>query len=212
MNTKSFGFTLIEFLVAVGIFSLIATMGYSGLSQVIKTQKAQTRAQLKIKDIERALLVMARDFYQIVPRSVRNNQGNLIATLVFDDNSNFIEFTKLNSAIPYFSEEEAQFRRSRLTRVGYKLEGSDFYREHYNTLDRTLGTVPSKTLMLKDVLDFSVRFLNADRTWSKFWLTSKTDLEQLPVAIEIKLTIHGGNEYTHLFPVLEPPTAPKTSS
>ncbi len=200
---ESRGFTLIELLVAMVLFSWLAVMGYSGLSNIIKQQTVQQELQQRKEDLERSLLVMARDFYQIVPRTVRNNEGEVTAALAFDDNNNFIEFTRINSSIPFFSEEDALFRQSRFSRIGYKLEGRKLYREHYYALDRSFAAVPSKTLMLDQVDSFDIRFLKSDNTWSKFWsITEKKDA--LPLAIEVKIKLEGGNEYTHLFPVIEP--------
>ena len=198
------GFTLIELLIAMSLFSLLATMGYTGLSNIISFQTAQEQSKQRKEDVEQALLIMSRDFYTIYPRAIRNNEGRFEAALTFDDNSSIIEFTRIGSITPYFSEDSALFRRSRFLRVGYQLEGDEFYRLYYPTLDRTLGTEAIKTLLLKGVADFEVQFL-VQGSLKKFWSASIRNIRELPEGVEVKLTLKDDTEYVHFFPVVQPP-------
>ncbi len=199
------GFTLVELLVAIGLFSILAAMGYGGLSNIIQFQKVQQEAQVQKEDIERALLVMARDFYQIVPRRVRDNTGKAEAALTFDSDNQHIEFSRVGSAIPYFADDDALFRRSRFSRVGYLLEGEIIYRLTYTALDRALSAVPRRTPMLRDVDEFKIRFLSDNQAWSSSWGAKTTDVTQLPRAIEVTVILTNTTEYTHLFPIIESP-------
>jgi general secretion pathway protein J len=60
------GFTLLELLVALSIFGLVATMSYSGL-QAVMTQQSQTEiAADRLSELQKLYLIMQRDIEQVM--------------------------------------------------------------------------------------------------------------------------------------------------
>jgi general secretion pathway protein J len=188
--------TLIEILIAMILFSVIATMGYGGLSNIIDLQREQKRIQREQEDIQRVLLIISRDFYQIVPRPVRNNTGAVIASVHFDSNNNTIEFTRSGNSHPI------TFNRSQFLRVGYTLEDDQLYRLHWHHLDRVLSTIPEKNLLLRDIDSIKFRFMDKTKIWKKTW--SPRNVNEIPNAIEMILTMQNEVEYLHTFPLVQP--------
>ena len=195
LKHKQQAMTLVEILIAMMLFSIIATMGYSGLSNVINLQTQQKRIQNEQEDLQRVLLIMARDFYQIVPRPIRDNNGSVKGSVTFDGNNNIIEFTRSGNSHPI------TFNRSQFLRVGYILEDDELYRLHWYHLDRTLDAVPQKNRLLRKVDSITYRFMDDKKTWGKSW--TKKNAEQVPVAIEMVLAMENGTEYLHTFPLVQ---------
>lgn len=196
MQKSQQAMTLMEILIAMVIFGLLASMGYGGLSNVIDLQKQQNRIQNDQEDLQRVLLIMARDFYQIVPRPIRGNSGAFVASVSFDANSNAIEFTRSGNSHPI------TFNRSQFLRVGYRLEDDTLYRLHWHHLDRVLSAVEQKNPLLRQVQSIQYRFMNEKRSWSKRW--SPKNINRIPAAIAMILTMDNNVQYVHTFPLVQP--------
>ena len=190
-------FTLVELLVAMAIFGILSAMGYGSLSNILSLQSRQQQVQQAQEDLQRALLILARDFYQIVPRPVRDNLGKPENAFRYDSNNNTVEFTKSGNFQPI------KFRQSSLQRIGYSLEGDILYRQHWTALDRPVDATVSKYPILKSVSALNFRFLNAKKEWSKFW--QPQGLTDLPFAIAVEIELTDGSTFLHTFPVLQIP-------
>lgn len=69
------GFTLVELLVAVAIFAVIAALAYGGLDSVIH-QRTRTREVMhRLRTLQLAITIMTDDLSQIEPRPVRDPLG-----------------------------------------------------------------------------------------------------------------------------------------
>ena len=189
------GFTLVEILVAVAIFSILAAMGYEGLSNILSLQSKLKQTQMAQQDLQRALLIMSRDFYQIVPRPVRNNSGEQVSALDYDSNSSIIEFTKSGNVHPINPKQ------SQLQRIGYALEGDTLYRQHWSSLDRPQSATVNRYAIMKGVNDLSFRFMSQTKEWSNFW--EPRTLIDLPLAIEVTVSLEDEQSFLHTFPILQ---------
>lgn len=194
-QSKKSGFTLLEILVALSIFSVIATMGYSGLNKILKLQERQEEIQQAQEDLQRALLIVSRDFYQMVPRPVRDNSGSFINAVSFDSNNNKIQFTRSGNTYPI------TFKQSSLQRIAYNLEDDKLYRTHWSMLDRPLSAFPSKYQLLENVTRMTLRFMSSGGTWSNFW--NPASLTTMPKAIELTLEMKDKQIFLHTFPILK---------
>ena len=74
---KQQGFTLLELLIASIIFAIMAVMAYGGLDNVIRNSESSQQALKRLQQIQQSVSVLNRDFSQIVPRSIRDEFGNL---------------------------------------------------------------------------------------------------------------------------------------
>jgi len=70
------GFTLLELLVALSIFGLLAAMSYSGLQAVLQQQSYTEQAAERLGALQKLYLIMQRDIEQIVARPVRDEFGD----------------------------------------------------------------------------------------------------------------------------------------
>jgi general secretion pathway protein J len=82
INTQQSGFTLIEILVAMAIFALIAVGSVTMLTAVSAQNELSDERMQALQRMQRAMLVIERDFLQMVPRKTRV-EGETSDILVF---------------------------------------------------------------------------------------------------------------------------------
>ena len=127
------GFTLLEVLVAIAIFSFVGVMALSGYTQLQKQSEYQQSRLERVREVQRAVQTIAQDLTQIEPRAIREPIGDqhVPALLAGESGEYKLEFTRsgwLNTAgLP----------RPTLQRVGYRLDQDGLWRDHWRVLDRT---------------------------------------------------------------------------
>lgn len=178
----------------------MSAMAYGGLSQVIANSE-QSRLSLKrLQVIQRTMLMTTRDFSQIIQRDIRDEFGDTKAYLVSEDGpGQLIEFTRSGRRNP------AEQLRSHLVRVAYRYEDEELIRMYWPQLDRVQGMEPYESVLLEDVSNAELRYLDNNGEWHRQWppLTSTTQTNntiQL-LAIEFKLELKDWGEIVRLYKV-----------
>ena len=116
-KTRMRGFTLIEILVALAIFALMAVMLFGGFIAVSNQVDWSRARAARLQQIQTAMLYLARDFSQLQPRPVRSELGDFKeAALSADARSIYLAtLTRGGWSNP------AGIPRSTLQRVAYQL-------------------------------------------------------------------------------------------
>ena len=174
------GFTLIELLVAISIFSIIGLASYQLLQTAIEGKNRITRSTENTLAIARAMDIMTSDFSQLVSRRIRNNYGEWLAPLIFEEGDYLSEFTRTGWINP------SGKKRSTLQRVAYSFdyEEGTLTRLFWEVLDRAEESAPVEEIILRNVeeclivpvLDDSVQFQSDSASY-------------LPIAVEISIFI-----------------------
>ena len=195
------GFTLLELLVAVGVFAILAAIAYSALQTVLAT-RAHTDEQMQhLAELQTAFTIMERDFEQAVVRSVRDEFGNTLPAMVGGIGSDeIVEFTHMGWRNP------TNMPRSFLQRVAYGLKDHTLVRTYWQELDRTQQTVPLESDLLPDVDSVEARFLDNTGQWQDQWPPLSASNQQagatgLPHAVEITVDTKYWGKLTRLFRV-----------
>ena len=195
------GFTLLELLVAVAVFAILSAMAYGGLRNVIDNSQQTEASMQRLQQVQLAMLKISRDFNQLSLRSIRDEYGNRNTYLMTGEGGDiFIEFTRGGRRNP------AEMLRSHLQRVAYKLEENKLSRLHWPQLDRTQEMQPYENVLLEEVENASVRFLDNSNEWHNEWppldatggLGGETGV---PSAIEFTLELQDWGELVRLFAV-----------
>ena len=183
-NKTPAGFTLLELLVALAIFSLIAVMAYGGLETVLKQKTLTEENANSLATLQKTYLLMQRDIEQAVPRTIRDEfgdpQGPLIGTTQF-------QFTRGGWNNP------ANHTRSTLQRVGYALQDRQVNRYAWLMLDRAQDSEPTRQALTDDIESMQVRYLNEAGAWQEQWPPTMTENNpdanpmDFPRAVEITL-------------------------
>lgn len=190
------GFTLVEMLVALSIFAVIAAMGVSLLRSSVDTQDAvQTRLK-GMSGMNRLRAVMANDLAQAVQRSTRGQAGEPVPAFV--GSANGFAFVHAGAASLDGSP------RPNVERVGYALTGGEWRRATQPMLDGT--ALGEGDRLVGDVAGIAVRYRDDKGNWGESWNSEPGD--RLPRAVEVRLSRAGREALTMLFltaPTLPPP-------
>jgi general secretion pathway protein J len=191
------GFTLLELLVALALFALVAAMSFGGLSAMVRTQDG------RLASLQLAIGLIERDLRQATLRPIRDGQGQVRAALV--GQSRAIELTALANASPLV------LTRPSLQRLGYTLDRKRLTRFTYAVLDRAPSSQPQGKALLDDVEEFGLRYLGREQQWLDAWPPPKAGAEErdaLPRAVELRLQVAGYGTVHRVFllpDVLLPP-------
>lgn len=176
------GFTLLEMVVAVAIFAVMASIAYSGLNHTIKTGNQVSESNQRLSELQFALSYFSRDWLQVSSRKVRNQYGDEESNIVIEDNS--ISFTRSGWS------NLLQRKRSNLQRVQYLVLDSKLVRRHWLSLDQGIGEEPFDSVMLHNVKTLEVNFVDAVEKTIDSWPNELIqDGSSPPVALKIGVEI-----------------------
>ena len=198
---KLAGFTLLELLVAVTIFAILSSMAYGGLRNVIDNSQQTELSMQRMQQVQLAMLKISRDFTQLSQRNIRDEYGNSSNYIMAGDGGDvFIEFSRGGRRNP------AQLQRSHLQRVAYKLEENTLSRLHWPHLDRTQEMQAYESVLLEDVENASIRFLDSTNEWHNEWpplsaTGQQGDAAVTLSAIEFTLELQDWGELVRIFQV-----------
>ncbi len=193
------GFTLLELVVAIAVFAVIAAMAYAGLRSILDSRQQVDAALDRLADLQRAVELLSDDLRQIVPRTVRDNQGADEAALrVLHGRASQMLLTRAGHANPL------GLPRSSLQRIAYDLEGQTLVRRAYQTLDHAPGEQPLATPVLEAVTGFEIQLLDRNNVWRYDWPPADAATPQvLPRAVRFSLMLAGQGRLTRIL-VLQP--------
>ena len=196
------GFTLLELLVALAIFALIAIMAYSGLGVVLTTHQQTNQHASQLAHLQKTLLWLERDIEQHVARPIRNQYGDRQVALQGTVAS--LELTRAGWRNP------TQQKRSSLQRVAYQLEDETLQRLYWSVLDRAQDTQIKKMDLLNGIKEIQLRYLDGGLHWHQQWPSANYNVPteepnnlMMLKAIEVTLTVVGWGQITRLFRVPE---------
>ena len=175
------GFTLIELLVAISIFSIIGLASYQLLQTAIEGKNRITRSTENTLAIARAVDIMTSDFSQLVSRRIRNNYGEWLAPLIFEEGDYLVEFTRTGWINP------SGKKRSTLQRVAYSFDYDEgtLTRFFWEVLDRAEESAPVEEIILRNVEECLIVPVLDDS------LQVQSDsASYLPIAVEISIFIN----------------------
>jgi len=194
-------FTLIEVLVALAIFGVLAVLSYGALGQTLNSAELLNDRMDRLQAVQRTMRVLSEDFFQLAPRPVRKELDEFFgAALQTDFQSGYIlELTRGGWRNP------VSVPRSTLQRAAYQLDEDELIRYHWNVLDRTLANEPIAVVLLDDVESIGFRFLQDNGDWTEQWppltMPGPLGMRHRPRAVEIILQLADQGELTRLLEV-----------
>lgn len=195
---RTHGFTLLELMVAIAIFGLLATMAYSGLASVLDARTLTEQQADRLQQLQRTFLTLERDLGQLVSRGVRDGYGDgQPAFASGEDGASLFAFTRGGWRNP------ARLPRSNLQRVRYVLRDKTLWRERWAMLDRAPETPPLAQPLLGRVLSVRLRYLDNEQAWQEQWppleTVGGTGAPVRPRAVEIEVETEDYGSLRRLF-------------
>ena len=200
-SKKVRAFTLIEVLVSLAIFAILATLAYGALSQTLAAADMLNGRMDRLQAIQRTMRLLSEDLQQLSPRPIRDELGDGIGpALDTDFQSGFaLELTHGGWSNPIV------LPRGTLQRSAYRIEEDELIRYHWMVLDRTLANEPVSVTLLDGVDSILFRFLQANGDWTEQWPPSNRPgvlgSRLRPRAVEINLTQDDEGELSLLIEV-----------
>jgi len=188
MRVRQAGFTLIEVLIALAVFGVLATMAQMMLAQTLNNSEMLTERMDRLQSIQRTVGYLSTDFLQAAPRPVRADLGQFEPALRSSFGSDFaLELTR--GGWP----NSAGVPRSTQQRAAYRIEDDELIRYHWNVLDRTVNNLPVATVLLEGIDSLTFRFLQHSGDWTDQWPPvssgAASNTSNLPRAVEITLVL-----------------------
>ncbi len=198
---KNTGFTLIEILVALAVFAIMASLAYGTLNQTLASAEILSARMDRLQAIQRTMRRVGQDFMQLAPRPVRDELGEGFGpALRTDAQTGFaLELTRGGWS------NSIGMPRGTLQRAAYRLEDQELIRYHWNVLDRTLSNQVIGVTLLDDVESVTFQFMLENGDWTEQWppnqRTGPSALRLRPRAVQFVLTLVDEGEITRIIEV-----------
>jgi len=154
-------FTLLEMLISVAIFALMAAMAYGGLSQVIRSSEQIKNSNQTLSELQFSLSIFEKDILQLTARKVRDEYGDEQPALKLSTNK------LLLSRLGWINYIGAQ--RSHIQRVEYLLKDEKLIRRYWLTLDQSVAQEPIESVLMSDVRSLSFKLIDEQANTISSW-------------------------------------------
>lgn len=183
---KDDGFTLVELMVALVIFALIATTSATFLFQTLGSKQQLEDRTEAIGKLRVARTLMKMDLLQLSSRPVRGRYGDSASASFRGGDARFGD--PFLSLVRYGAENpDALLTRSTLVQVSYALVGKSLIRRTSARLDPASNTPVQEKVLLTGVKSASIRFL-INREWTNR-LEPEGAASVFPAAVSLTLDL-----------------------
>ena len=221
VNNNS-GFTLIEVLVAMSIFAILAILTLRGLNTTMEAKTRSQHALDQLAEIEMSYIIIQRDIEQIINRNVTEPGGgiklafmtpidNLTSAgtksgLKEQDGYNRLEFTRTGDDDNAILAQKV----SELLRVAYYHDQDTLVRNVWRQVDAASTTYVDKRRLLSNIEKLDISYIDAYGKVSQTWraVPAKNNLNanqptmMLPrgVIMSINIKNYGNIEWVFVLP------------
>jgi general secretion pathway protein J len=176
------GFTLLEVLIAIAIFSVVSLASFTIFDTVLRGDENSKIRSERQNELQRAFLLMERDFTQIAKRTMRINGEEPGSSFLQTADDSFLADEQAIAFVRNgWTNPGLLLPRSDMQSVAYRLVDETLERLHYNFVDAVVGQEPRIRPLISQVTSLSFEFYDGSK-WQKEW-SGKT----LPQAIAIEI-------------------------
>lgn len=195
---KKSGFTLLEIIIALFIFSIVSMILVSALHNVLNIQSGTEKKAARLAKLQIALLLMSHDIEQTIHRPIINAAG---AQQGFVGSPDTILFTHAGLTNPF-----GQIQRATLQRTRYQFNNKKtLTRTTWPVLDQTHDTSSDTRELLDDVTDLHFEYLDSKGKFQTLWPPLDQQQAILPRAVRVSLTLKNWGNITQLYIIMGQP-------
>lgn len=212
-NKQQLGFTLLEVMVSIAIFAVIALGSWQVLDRVTTSKSRMEQRSAQLRELHRGMWLLARDIRSIVNRPIRNTLGEREDAL-----------TTLIAGYPLLLTRDGWpnplgEQRSSLQRVGYLVKPTEIgtnalMRHYWPVLDQAPESKPHQQILLNNVDYFEVQFIDNSGNTFFHWppnspdfndgnINEKAEDNSIPAGIRIRITVKPFGDIERLFAIRE---------
>ena len=189
------GFSLIEVLVALALFALLAGSGVLVLRQSLDNQQAVKQRLEASAALQRADTLLRSDLGQATRRAVRQPDGGAATAAFSGATDGDAAAWSGRSPLLAFSRggwDNPAHSRPQLLHVQYRLEDSQLVRLSRDRLDGSAQW--QRQLLLDQVSQLQIAYHNGQR-WDRGW---PGGLAELPLAVRLRYQLDGFGVIEHV--------------
>ncbi|HTQ02118.1 MAG TPA: type II secretion system minor pseudopilin GspJ [Casimicrobiaceae bacterium] len=185
------GFTLVEALLALAIFGVIAVLAYRATASLSEGEARLSAEAQHWHTLETLFTRFEADIRQAVPRSARVGAARepaWIGTLY--DGQSAVVFTRAGSEFVLEPGPAGQ-------RMGYRLRGDTLELAYWPAIDHTNAATPVVYPLVSGIAAFKLEYLAQSGAWRDRWPLLGED--DVPRAVRLTLTIADGERIERWF-------------
>lgn len=188
------GFTLIEMLVSLFIFSLISAGTMAAMGSSLNMRERVNAGIDDLTQLQAARAIMRADFERISLRKRRDILGSFEPYVLTTDGDALISFTRLGRENPGGLEP-----RGDAERVEYYFRDNALIRQSWPTANPNVSSEPRETILLDGLSSVSVEFLSEDLVPVTRLAVPATNNQSLEGVIRFTLTDQKQGTTEHVF-------------
>lgn len=194
------GFTLIEILIALVVFAILAGITSSAMYYAFNTKARVNQQADRLNMLQLAVILLERDTTQAISRSIRGNEMHQFSAFI--GQSQYFEFTRLGIENPYSQE-----KRSNMQRIAYVCRDNQLIRRRWPVLDTTNRDRYEDKVILDNLTACRFAYLNQSLQvlpeWRENALQQNQRAEPLPKAVQLNMTLRDWDKMSLLFTIPE---------
>jgi len=191
------GFTLIEMLVALAIFSLLSAGATAAMISSVRSKAVLEEEVALVQDIQLARALMRSDLNNLILRPNRDQFGNKELYLIAGGGDTLLTFTRAGRENPGGLE-----RRGGIQRVAYVFENGDLIRRSFAVDNPAPQTALRERALIQGLDDVTVSFQKDEFEFSQLYVPP--DQPILPVNLFVMtLTYPDGGQIVQKFELVQ---------
>jgi general secretion pathway protein J len=176
--SKQQGFTLLEIVIALAIFSVMSIMAYAGLAAMLDARASSVPRAQQLAQLQTTLYLLNEDLSQVIKRPIRDQLGSSEPAFSIGRGNEILVFTR---TVPSWLANSSE---TNLLRVSYSLEKEALYRRVWTIPDRTQQTEYRRRRLLVTQGVTIKGFSAKTKTWGEV-------VGEIPQALDISFKLDG---------------------